>query len=119
MIEDFLAQSAAIEVESSAPGGLGQDALGGADRTGWQPVVSDVPCLVRRLSASQQVRDDARAQICDTRIYFADDPVLDFGGLSTRHRITVDGSIYRVTGPVDPNSLGRILQVDCELLRYP
>lgn len=117
MIEDFLTQLATIEAEAPQPGTLGQDQLGGADRTNWQPVVSGIPCLVRRLSASQQVRNEARGQVCDTRIYFAADPVP--GGLNTRHRVTVGPYTYQITGAVDPNSLGRLLQVDCELLRFP
>lgn len=116
MLEDFLLQEARIEVESAQPGTLGQDDLGGADRTDWQAVIDGVPCLVRRLSASMQVRMETRGEICDTRIYFADDPVPE--GLGSRHRIIVDGAIYKVKGAVDPNSMMRILQVDCELVRF-
>lgn len=117
MLSDFLLQDAKIEVESPQPGTLGQDDLGGADRTAWQAVVDGIPCLVRRLSASMQVRSESRGQICDTRIYFADDPVPE--GLGSRHRVIVDGSIYHVKGAVDPNSMGRLLEVDCELMRFP
>ena len=117
MLNDFLQQTAMIEVEATLPATPGQDMLGGADRTNWQQVADGIPCLVRRLSASQQIRIEARGEICDTRIYFGNDPTIE--GMSTRHRITVDGSIYHVKGSVDPNSMGRLLQVDCELLRFP
>jgi len=116
-MQNLLVQTAAIDVETSAPGAAPQDALGGADRTSWTALVPAVPCLVRPLSASQQVRNEARGEFVDTRIYFAGDPVN--GGLSTRHRIRVGGATYHVKGAVDANSMGRLLHVDCELLRFP
>jgi hypothetical protein len=123
-------QRADISVE--APDGQVplQDVLGGAIRTDpWPSVVQGVPCLVSPRASTLQAfppRNDARANVSDTRIYFLADPVPS--GLSTRHRITVvvDGvggpsvlGVYAVQNPNDPNSMGRILQVDCEKVRNP
>lgn len=120
-LTDFLTQSADIEVEASTGKQPPQDALGGAVRTNWLPVASGVPCLVRpmgsSLSAFKAPRNDARANVNLTRIYFEGDPVA--GGLSTRHRIRVEGAVYKVQGAIDPNSLGELLQVDCERIRTP
>src|SRR6516162_793462 len=119
---------ATITIEAPEYGQVAQDALGGAIRTDpWSTIVSDIPCLVA--PQGQQIsawppRNDSRASINNVRIYFVIDPCPD--GLSTRHRITVTSrgrggpdvtGIYAVVGAQDPNSMSRILQVDCEKIR--
>lgn len=126
---DNSGQQASITAE--APDGQvpAQTAMGGADRSdaNWVTVADGVPCLVRtRSSALSYGRDDERAAVIDARIYFAADPVPS--GISSRHRITVTVAgtggprvlgIYDVQGVVDPNSMGRIFEVDCERIRTP
>jgi hypothetical protein len=109
-----------------------QDAAGGADRSdpNWVTVASGVPCLLNTSSSSLQAfgshRNMERAAVIDARIYFITDPVPS--GISSRNRITVTApgtggprvlGIYAVQGVKDPNSLGRIFQVDCERVRVP
>lgn len=109
-IIDFMVQSADVSTEPR-----GVDSLGGADRSGeWSVVAAGAPCLVRPMSASIVTRDGARRNVTMYRIYFRSDPV--DGGIGTRHRVTVDGRVYQVTGAVNPNSLGRLIHVDCEAI---
>lgn len=122
-------QQATITAE--APDGQvpGQTAMGGADRSdgNWVPIAGPVPCLVRtRGSALNYNRNDERAAVIDARIYFAADPVPS--GISSRHRITVTAAgtggprvigVYAVMGTIDPNSMGRLFEVDCERIRTP
>jgi hypothetical protein len=111
---------------------VGQDGTGAADRsdTNWVAVASGVPCLLNTTSSSLQAfgskRNDARMAVIDARIYFVCDPVPS--GISTRHRVTVVApgtggprvlGVYAVQGITDPNSMGRIFQVDCERVRTP
>ena len=113
-------QMATITAEAADGRVPGRTSMGGADRSdaNWLAVVSGVPCLVRPMGSSLAYnRNDARAGVNLHRIYFVTDPVP--GGLSSRHRIEVDGAIYAVMGVQDPNSMGRILQVDCEQIRTP
>ena len=116
-LANFLKQSATITVEADPT--PPQSALGGADRTTRLAVASGVPCLVRPLSSTLSAlstrRNDARANVADVRIYFDADPAP--GGVSTLHWIEVDGSTYKVTGVVNPNSMGEIYHVDCETVR--
>lgn len=112
-------------ITAEAPEGQepAQDLLGAVDRSAgnWVPVVADVPCLLRvRSSTINYAHNDARANLVDARIYFLADP--SPSGLSTRHRVTVTQpglggprvvGVYAVLGVVDPNSLGRVFQVDC------
>ncbi len=119
-IEDFLVQSCDVLCEAPPGGVPPQDALGGADRTNYLTVASGVPCLVRPMSAAKMAysgggRDDARRNVVTARIYFSSDPAPE--GLSSRHRIVVEGQTYAVTGVINPNSMGRIYQVDCEMIR--
>lgn len=130
---DDSGQQATITAE--APGGRvpGQTALGGADRSdaNWLTVADGLPCLVRERSVAVDYgRNDARASVVTARIYFVPDDVAAVlpSGLSSRHRITVtvggEGGpittgVYAVKGAVDPNSMGRVLQVDCERIRTP
>lgn len=122
-------------ITAEAPDGQvpAQDALGGADRSdgNWVTVVSGVPCLLNTSSSSLAAffgsgRNDARANVIDARIYFLSDPVPS--GISTRNRVTVTQQgtggirtlgVWSVQGVVDPNSMGRIFQVDCERIRTP
>jgi len=122
MIEDFLTQSATISVEASTGSVPPQTALGGANRSGAWPVVADgVPCLVRPrssfLAAHGLARDNARRNVETATIYFAADPLADSGGITTRHRITVDGTVHAIQGVINVNSLDRLFQVDCERIR--
>ena len=115
-LADFLRQAATI---SLLP--VGRTTAGGADRTEPEVLAENVPCLVRPRSSALEAfgarRNDARAERIDATIYFAGDPLAPDAELTTRHRITVAGVDYAVRGPQDPNSLGRLLQVDCERLR--
>ena len=87
--------------------------MGGTDRSGpnWLGVAQAVPCLVRDQSATlNYARNDARANVKTTRIYFHSDPTAE--GLTTRHRIRVyQGKdkvlqgVYAVQGVIDPNSM--------------
>lgn len=122
-LEDFLNQTATITVE--APTGVrpAQTAMGGADRTARLTAVSGVPCLVRptgaSLSAFGTARDGARRNVATHRIYFslAAETTPPLEELSSRHQIEVEGRVYAVTSAIDVNSHGRLLQVDCEMIR--
>lgn len=130
LIEDS-GQLASILAEAADGQVPPQTAMGGADRSdgNWLTVADGVPVLVRtRSSALNRDYDDERAQVIDATLYFAADPVPSGSGLSSRHRIVVaDGGtgggraagVYAVLGVIDPNSMGRILQVDCERIRVP
>jgi hypothetical protein len=126
-------QQATITAEAPTGQVPPQDAAGGANRSdaNWVAVASGVPCLLNIASSALKsfgsARSDARANVIDVRIYFYSDPV-EPGGISTRHRVTVTApghggqrviGIYAVQGVTDPNSLGRIIQVDCERIRTP
>lgn len=126
-------QQATITAEAVDGQVPAQDTLGGADRSdcNWVTVAAGVPCLVSTksstLSAFSSNRDDARRNVVTSRIYFLSDPAPGVG-LSSRHRITVTAAgpggprslgVYAVQGSVDPNSLGRLIQVDVERVRTP
>jgi hypothetical protein len=131
LIEDS-GQLATITAE--APDGAipAQDPTAAADRSdgNWLPVVTGVPCLVSPKSSSLQAfpgRNDARQAIVNARIYFTCDPVPTIG-LSSRNRITVTTEahggpqvlgIYAVQGVINPNTMDRIFEADCERLRTP
>ena len=127
LIEDS-EQVADITVESTSGVGPPQTTMGGTDRSAgnWLGVAQQIPCLVRDQSATlNYARNDARANVKTTRIYFLCDPVPG-GGLSTKHRITVSlgkdpvaRGVYAVQGVIDPNSMGRLFEVDCERIRTP
>ena len=127
LIEDS-GQQADIAVESPDYTIPPRSQMGGTDRSApWGNIATGVPCLVRTQSSSLSAwpgRNDARANINTTRIYFYSDPVPT--GISTRHRITVTTQgtgghrvlgVYAVQGVVDPNSMGRLFEVDCERIR--
>lgn len=127
-LSDFFQQLATIQAEGPAGVQPPQTALGGADRTGWLDVADGVPCLFRSLNVTLAAfsgrRNDSRQNQYSARIYFAADPVPE--GLSSRHRIVVSGcpraadnGIYAVSGAIDPNAMGRLLQVDVERVRQP
>ncbi len=82
-------------------------------------MASAVPCLVRPrsggLSSHISARDAARRNISPARIYFSEDPVPG-PGIGTRNRILVNGNIYAVQDVTNPNSLDRIIEVDCEAI---
>jgi hypothetical protein len=121
-------------ITAEAPDGqvVGQDGTGAADRSdaNWLPVASGVPCLLNTTSSSLQAfgskRNDARTAVIDARIYFLSDPVPS--GISTRHRVTVTKSgtggprvlgTWAVQSVDDPNSMGRLFEIDCERVRTP
>ena len=127
LIEDSN-QFASITMEAPAGQIPPLTPMGGVDRTGtWTPIVDSVPCLLNNKSSQLMAypgRNDARAQVFDTRIYFYYDPTPT--GITTRMRITVsqtigtdttDLGIYQVVSVQNPNSMGRILEVDCEKVR--
>jgi len=116
-LEDFLIQSADVTAEAPTGVSVGQDSLGGADRSGqWLTVASGISCLVRPMGTSLMAfgsaRDDARRGVNTTRIYFAADPAPT--GIGSRNRIVVEGQTYAVQGSTNPNTMDRIFQVDCE-----
>lgn len=121
-------------ITAEAPDGqvVGQDATGAADRSdgNWVAVASGVACLLNTTSSSLQAfgskRNDSRTAVIDARIYFACDPVPT--GISSRHRITIVKAgtggprvvgVYAVQGVTDPNSMGRLFEVDVERIRTP
>lgn len=130
LIEDSN-QFATITVEAPSGTFPPQTSIGGVDRSQpWPVVASGVPCLVNTkgspLSAFSGARNDSRGSIFDTRIYFCSDPTST--GFTTRMRITVTQAgngepvtlgVYAVKNPTNPNSMGRIFQVDCEKVRTP
>lgn len=130
LIEDAN-QFADITIEAPIGQAPQQTSIGGADRSQpWGAVASGVPCLINTrsaaLSAFSGAREDARASVFDTRIYFSSDPTPS--GFTTKHRITVTQAgngeavtlgVYAVKNPTNPNSMGRIFQVDCERVRTP
>lgn len=130
MIDDS-GQLATITVEAPTGQFPPQTALGGVDRTqAWTVLASGVPCLMNNRSSplmSYPGRNDARAQVYDTRIYFYADPTPS--GFTTRMRITVtkagaggnatDLGVYSVKSTSNPNTMGVIFQIDCEKVRTP
>ena len=108
-----------------------QDPTGAADRSDgkWVTVAAGVPCLVNEKSSALMAfsgRNDARMGIVNARIYFYVDPVP--AGISSRNRITVTTAgtgapqvlgTYAVQGRVNPNTMDRIFEVDCEKVRTP
>lgn len=120
-------------ITSEAPAGQlpPQTLLGGVDRSdpNWVTVAAGVPCLVNVKSSTLSAfpsRNDARANVADARIYFLPEAIAL--GITTRMRITVIAApphdpvvlgVYSVQGMTDPNSMGRILQIDCERVRNP
>ena len=131
LIEDAN-QFATITAEAPDGSVPSQDPTGAADRSdgNWETIKSGVPCLVNPKNSAVQGfpgRNDARMAIIDARIYFETDPLPPFG-LSSRNRITVYSTssvqssiigIFAVQGVINPNSLGRICEVDCERIRTP
>lgn len=130
LIEDS-GQLATITAESPDGTVPGQDPTGAADRSDgkWVPIATGVPCLVNEKSSSIQAypgRNDARMAVVNTRIYFYCDPVPK--GISSRNRITVYVAVkgvpqvlgvYAVQGRINPNTMDRLFEVDCEKLRTP
>jgi hypothetical protein len=128
---DDSGQFATISIESPNGQSVSQDALGGADRSGQWPVIAvHIPCLLNNKSSPLMGwpgRNDARAQVQSTRIYFYFDPTPS--GFTTRMRITVsapgssgdmtDIGTYQVIGTGNPNSMNRIYQIDVERVRTP
>lgn len=128
---DDSGQFATVSIESPDGQTVPQDALGGADRSGqWATIASHVPCLLNNRSSPLMAwpgRNDARAQIQTTRIYFYEDPTP--AGFTTRMRITVsapgssgdmtDIGVYQVIGTANPNSMNRLYEVDVERVRTP
>lgn len=122
---DASGQFAEITAEANPGSRPPLTTMGGVDRSdgNWLEVVSGVPCLVRPQGGSLNLnRNDARANVKTPKIYFLCDPVPT--GLTTKHRIKVtQGSdktlvgVYAVQDVTDPNSMGRIFQVDCERVR--
>lgn len=127
LIEDS-GQLATITVESLT-GTPPRTAMGGVDRTGtWPQIATGVPCLLNNKNSQLMAwpgRNDARAQVFDTRIYFYYDPTP--AGFTTRMRISVtqtngdtdvtDLGVYQIVAVQNPNSMGRIYEVDCEKVR--
>lgn len=133
LIEDS-GQLATITVEALDGSVPPQSAMGGVDRSGtWQQIATGVPCLLNNKNSQLMAwpgRNDARAQVFDTRIYFYLDPTPS--GFTTRMRITVsepgggsgddptdttDLGVYQVVSVNNPNSMDRIWQIDCEKVR--
>lgn len=120
-------------ITQEAPDGSvpGQDPTGAADRSdgNWVTIATGIPCLVNEKSSALQAfpgRNDARVGIVNARIYFYYDPTPK--GLSSRNRITVFVAVkgipqvlgvYAVQGRVNPNTMDRLFEVDCEKLRTP
>jgi hypothetical protein len=124
LIEDS-GQQADITAESNPGVTPPLTTMGGVNRSTWLEVVTGVPCLVDPKGGTLNLaRNDARANVKTPRIYFTQDPVPL--GLNTKHRITVSGGsdptargVYAVQDVANPNSMGRIFQVDCERIRVP
>jgi hypothetical protein len=128
---DDSGQFATITVEAASGSFPPQTSLGGVDRSqAWPIVAANVPCLLSNRSSplmSFPGRNDARAQVYDTRVYFYFDPTPS--GFTTRMRINVtkagpggdaiDLGTYSVKGTNNPNTMGVIFQVDCEKVRTP
>jgi hypothetical protein len=131
LIEDS-GQLATITAE--APDGQvpGQDPTGAADRSdaNWVSVVTGVPCLVSPKSSALRAypgQNNARQALVDARIYFTSDPVPTIG-ISSRNRVTVTTAttgepqvlgVYAVLGVINPNTMDRLFEVDCERIRTP
>jgi hypothetical protein len=131
LIEDS-GQFATITAEAADGSVPPQDPTGAADRSdaNWPVVATNVPCLVSPKSSALQAfpgRNDARMAVVNARIYFLCDPVPTVG-LSSRNRITVYAGttgipqvlgVYAVQGVINPNTMNRIYQADCEKIRTP
>ena len=128
---DDSGQLATITAEAADGQVPGQDPTGAADRSdgNWPTIATGVPCLVDEKSSALMAfpgRNDARMAVVNARIYFYADPVP--GGISSRNRITVFVAVkgipqvlgvYAVQGRINPNTMDRIFEVDCEKLRTP
>jgi hypothetical protein len=131
LIEDS-GQFATITAEAPDNEVPGIDPTGATDRSdaNWVTVAIDVPCLVSPKSSAVRAypgQNDARQAVVDARIYFLSDPVPTIG-LSSRDRVTVSMAtyggpqvlgVYAVLGVINPNTMDRIFEVDCERLRTP
>jgi hypothetical protein len=110
-LEDFLNQTASIVATDTTT----QDALGGLDRDA-APVAlaSGIPCCVRPLSAITGRVNDQSSMDITHKVYFAKDPLAAIGSrLTRRHQILIGSRVFNVRTPIDPNEMGRLLQVEC------
>jgi hypothetical protein len=107
-LEDFLTQSCTILVQ-----GTGQSRSGAPVRVPYTAIASDVPCLLREMGGSNDRRDGKASETNTVRIYFDPEDLASILPLTTRHQIQIGPRTFVVTTSVDPNSLGRLLQVDC------
>lgn len=103
-IEDFLTQSAQLLAQTE-----GQvDVFAAVENEPYVVVEANLPCLVRPLSASNQPRHNKAELTISHRVYFAADH-----GFTPSRQIQVNGRVFNIVGPVDYNSMGQLVAVDC------
>jgi hypothetical protein len=121
-MDNFLVHFADVEAEAPRGQATGQTGMGGADRTAWIPVESNLPCLFRPRSVNNLSADNRAQQQILAKVYFTTDPVAT--GLTSKHRLVIrgcprqaDNGTYSVIGARDINALGRVLEVEVERVR--
>ena len=103
-LEDFLSSKAQLLAQTEGQ----SDAMGAVEREPFVVVASDLPCMVRPVSGSNARRNDRAELLISHRIYFD----ADAGFLASR-RILVGSRVFTIVNPIDYNSLGRLVAVDC------
>lgn len=103
-LEDFLDRTADVLVQAN-----GQvDAVGGVVRSPYTVAVEAEPCCLRPLSAGKAPRNNRAELLASHRVYFGRDL-----GLTGKHQLRIGARIFVVVSPVDANSRGELLAVDC------
>lgn len=112
-IEDFLDQVCDIKRQArDGSGVVPQDELGGAVRDPYVTVHAGVPCLVRPLGADNTPRHERAGTRITHRVYFDEDL-----GITSEYQVHVDGMVLTVVGPVNFNSMGELIALDCTEVR--
>lgn len=107
-LRSHLVQLATIEKETYAVDSYGE-------QTATTTIeAAGLPCLVRPMNAEMKAEQGRDASRIMARIYFDERPFpIDEG----RERlIRVDDRVWRPVEALDVNSMGRLWQVDCELV---
>ncbi len=102
---DFLTQLATLYTQREGV----RDGFGADDNEPYAVVKAGIPCLVRPLSGTNAPRNDRAELMLTHRVYFA----ADEGFLSSR-RLVVDGRILQIVSPINHNSMGRLISVECK-----
>lgn len=103
-LEDFLTMACGLYAQAAGAA----DSFGADDNEPYTLVKDAIPCLVRPLSGTNAARNDRAEMMLTHRVYFA----ADEGFLASR-RLVVGTRILQIVAPVDHNSMGRLVSVEC------